>query len=139
MTIAEAEEFYGPVRHVLREKLKNSVAERSAKAVGAELGMVLPETAKGQLGELLGPLYGDNQFYQIVQFMTGRWGEGLADEEKQKPGTMPCLLLVWPTPLPIRGICAHGLARRAGFRAPRIRPEYHGQRGPLPIPLRAQA
>ena len=107
MTIAEAEEFYGPVRHVLREKLKNNVAERSAKAIGAELGMVLPETAKGQLGELLGPLYGDNQFYQIVQFMTGRWGEGLADEEKQKPGTMPCLLLVYAGPnaiARIRGI-----------------------------------
>ena len=107
MTVAEAEEFYGPVRDVLREKLKGKVAERSAKAVAAELGMEIPESIKGTLGDLLGPMFGDNQFYQIVQFMTGRWGEGLLDEEKAKPGTLRCLLLVYAGPnaiARIRGI-----------------------------------
>ena len=98
MTVAEAEEFYGPVRHVLREKLKGKVAERAAKAVAAELGMEISEEIKGQLGEMIGPMYGDNQFYQIVQFMTGRWGEGLVDEEKAKPGNSRCLLLVYAGP-----------------------------------------
>ena len=98
MTVAEAEEFYGPVRDVLREKLKGQVAERAAKAVAAELGMEIPEALKGTLGEMLGPMFGDNQFYQIVQFMTGRWGEGLVDEEKAKPGTLRCLLLVYAGP-----------------------------------------
>lgn len=98
MTVAEAEEFYGPVRDVLREKLKGKVAERAAKAVAAELGMEIPEAVKGTLGDLLGPMFGDNQFYQIVQFMTGRWGEGLVDEEKAKPGTLRCLLLVYAGP-----------------------------------------
>lgn len=107
MSVAEAERFYGPVQQVLREKLKSKVAERSAKAVASELGMEIPEAAKGALGELLGPLYGDNQFYQIVQFMTGRWGEGLVDAEKAKPGTVRCLLLVYAGPhaiTRIRGI-----------------------------------
>ena len=98
MTVAEAEEFYGPVRDVLREKLKGKVAERAAKAVAAELGMEISEDVKGELGDLLGPRFGDNQFYQIVQFMTGRWGEGLVDEEKAKPGTLRCLLLVYAGP-----------------------------------------
>ena len=98
MTVAEAEEFYGPVRNVLREKLKGKVAERAAKAVAAELGMEISEEIKGQLGEMIGPTYGDNQFYQIVQFMTGRWGEGLVDEEKAKPGNSRCLLLVYAGP-----------------------------------------
>ena len=98
MTVAEAEEFYGPVRNVLREKLKGKVAERATKALAAELGMEIPEAIKGQLGDLLGPMFGDNQFYQIVQFMTGRWGEGLMDEEKNKPGTLRCLLLVYAGP-----------------------------------------
>jgi len=74
-------------------------------AAVAELGRVIaaqdalsstvPLTDDLELGELLGPRYGDNQFYQIVQFMTGRWGEGLVPEEKEKPGTSPCLLLVY--------------------------------------------
>jgi len=95
MSVAQAEEFYGPVRNVLREKLKGMVAERSAKAVGEELDIEITDDVKKELGELLGPRYGDNQFYQIVQFMTGRWGEGLVPEEKEKPGTSPCLLLVY--------------------------------------------
>ncbi|NLB65568.1 MAG: nucleoside-diphosphate kinase [Lentisphaerae bacterium] len=95
MTVAEAEDFYGPVRELLRAKLKKPVAERAAKAVSAELGMLLPEEVKGPLGDLLGPHYGDHQFYQIVQFMTGRWSEGLSDEEKRQPGTTKCLLLVY--------------------------------------------
>ncbi len=95
MTVAEAEEFYGPVRHVLREKLKGMVIERAAKAASAELSMEIPDEAKARLGEVLAPLYGDHQFYQIVQFMTGRWGAGLLEEEKAKPGTLQCLLLVY--------------------------------------------
>jgi nucleoside diphosphate kinase len=95
MTVAEAEEFYGPVRGVLREKLKGMVSERTAKAVASELSLAIPDDAKAKLGEILGPIYGDNQFYQIVQFMTGRWGEGLVEEEKAKPGTLHCLLLVY--------------------------------------------
>jgi nucleoside diphosphate kinase len=98
MTVAEAEEFYGPVRNVLREKLKGMVAERSARAVTTELGMELSEEIKGELGNLLGPKFGDNQFYEIIQFMTGRWGEGLVDSEKEKPGTLRCLLLVYAGP-----------------------------------------
>jgi hypothetical protein len=47
------------------------------------------------LGELLGPLYGDNQFYQIIQFMTGCWGAGLVPEKKAQPGVERCLILVY--------------------------------------------
>jgi nucleoside diphosphate kinase len=95
MTVAEAEEFYGPVRGVLREKLKGMVSERAAKAVSAELSMEIPDDVKIRMGDILGPIYGDHQFYQIVQFMTGRWGVGLVDEEKARPGTLQCLLLVY--------------------------------------------
>ena len=95
MSVAEAEEFYGPVRNVLREKLKGKVAERSARVQKEELKMEIGEDLKEKLGEVLGPVYGDNQFYQIVEFMTGRWGEGLVESEKAKPGTVRCLLLVY--------------------------------------------
>ena len=98
MTVAEAEEFYGPVQNVLRQKLKGQVAERAAKVLAEELGMGISEETKGRLGELLGPDYGDHQFYQIVEFMTGRWGMGLVPEEKAKPGTLQCLLLVYTGP-----------------------------------------
>ena len=104
MSVAEAEEFYGPVKAVLQQKLKGKVAERSARALSEELKMELGEDVKAQLGELLGPLYGANQFYQIVEFMTGRWGEGLVEAEKEKPGTVKVLLLVYAGPNAIERI-----------------------------------
>jgi hypothetical protein len=82
--------------------------------------MEIPEGVKGQLGELIGPMFGDNQFYQIVQFMTGRWGEGLVDEEKAKPGTLRCLLLVYAGPNATSRASAASSARPTPARRCRV-------------------
>jgi nucleoside diphosphate kinase len=95
MSVAEAEDFYGPVRQPLREKLKGKVAERARKALATELGFDLPADVVKMFGDTLGPLYGDQQFYQIVQFMTGQWGPNCPDSEKTKPGKERCLALVY--------------------------------------------
>lgn len=47
------------------------------------------------LGETVGPLYGENQFFQIVQFMTGEWPPACSEEDKKKPGKERCLALVY--------------------------------------------
>jgi nucleoside diphosphate kinase len=95
MSVAEAEEFYGPVQQVLREKLKGKVAERASKVLETELGFEMPEDVKTCLGDKLGPLYGDNQFYKIVEFMTGWPAEKMSKDEKSKPGKERCLALVY--------------------------------------------
>jgi nucleoside diphosphate kinase len=98
MSVAEAEQFYGPVQQVLREKLKGVVAEKAAKALNTELGLEIPEDIKRALGESLGPLYGDNQFYQIIQFMTGQMPNHCPAAEKAQPGRERCLALVYAGP-----------------------------------------
>ncbi|MCX7010632.1 MAG: nucleoside-diphosphate kinase, partial [Kiritimatiellaeota bacterium] len=98
MSVAEAEQFYGPVQQVLREKLKGMVAEKAAKALNTELGLEIPEDLKRSLGESLGPLYGDNQFYQIIQFMTGQMPNQCPAEEKALPGKERCLALIYAGP-----------------------------------------
>jgi nucleoside diphosphate kinase len=95
MSVAEAEEFYGPVRAALREKLKGMVAQRAVKALSTELGFDMPSEIVGQLGDSLGPLYGDHQFYQIVQFMTGCWAPHCPEPEKSQPGKERCLALIY--------------------------------------------
>ena len=95
MSVAEAEEFYGPVQQVLREKLKGKVSERACKALETELGFAMPEDIKQCMGEKLGPLYGDNQFYKIVEFMTGCAAEKMPANEKGKQGKERCLALVY--------------------------------------------
>lgn len=98
MSVAEAEEFYGPVRDALREKLRDRVEERAAKALAAEFGFEIPADVRGKLGALLGPLYGDDQFYHIVQFMTGYWPPSCPPDEVDKPGKNRSLALVYAGP-----------------------------------------
>jgi len=95
MSVAQAEEFYQPVRQVLREKMKRTVSERTTKALEAELGIAIPDTVRHLLEEQLGPLFGDEQFNQIVKFMTGCYPPTCAPQDKNKDGPSKCLALVY--------------------------------------------
>ncbi len=98
MSVAEAENFYGPVRDVLRTKLNDMVAARAGKVLAQELGIEIPEELQKQLGAELGPHYGDQQFYQIINFMTGAWANRCTPDEKELPGKERCLALVYAGP-----------------------------------------
>jgi len=95
MSVAEGEEFYGPVQAVLRNKLKGPVAERATEALKEEFGLTLSDEVKKQLGELVGPCFGDEQFYQIIEFMTGVRPTDVKPEDKAKPGTSRCFILIY--------------------------------------------
>jgi nucleoside diphosphate kinase len=95
MSVAQALQFYGPVRDVLRTKLTDVVGARSKAAIEKELGFTVPAAQEKQLGQLLGPLFGDGQFDNIVKFMSGR-APGECDEAtQQQPGTEKCIALVY--------------------------------------------
>ncbi len=95
MSVDEAEQFYGPVRDVLRTKLKGKVGERAAVALEKELEIAIPPELRTKLGEELGPYYGDAQFFNIVHFMTGRRPDTCTPEAKHEPGLERCLALVY--------------------------------------------
>lgn len=95
MSVAEALEFYGPVQTVLREKFRDKAAEVGCKALGDALGFALPPQIHDLLSEKLGPLYGDIQFYRIVQFMTGLWVPDVPKEDYDREGEQRCLAIVY--------------------------------------------
>jgi nucleoside diphosphate kinase len=96
MSLAQAMDFYGPVREVLRTKLKDAIAERAKNALEKELGFKIPPEPQKLLGEILGPLHGDNQFENIMRFMTGFTPtERKTEEERQLPGTQKCIALMY--------------------------------------------
>lgn len=95
MSVAEGLEFYGPVQAFLRERLKGLVAERASKAFATEFAFTIPDDAKAQIGNLLGPLFGDQQFFQIIEFMTGLNALDIPVEERTKPGKERCLILIY--------------------------------------------
>jgi nucleoside diphosphate kinase len=95
MSVAQAIEFYGPVREVLRTKLKDVVAGKARNAIEKELGLKLSAEQERALGTLLGPTFGDSQFENIVRFMSGRAPSECPLSEQDKPGSEKCIALVY--------------------------------------------
>jgi nucleoside diphosphate kinase len=94
-SVAEAMEFYGPVREVLRTKLKDMVGAKAKAALEKELGFPLPAEETKQLGEILGPAFGDNQFDNIVKFMSGVAPGECDPARRGQPGSEKCIALVY--------------------------------------------
>ncbi|MBP8303573.1 MAG: nucleoside-diphosphate kinase [Phycisphaerae bacterium] len=95
MSCAQALEFYGVVREVLRTKLKRVVGSKAKDALETALEISIPEEQERQLGEMLGPLFGDSQFASIIRFMSGRTPSECPASEINRPGTEKCIALVY--------------------------------------------
>lgn len=95
MSVAQALDFYGPVREVLRTKLKDVVGNKAKTAIEKDFGFKLPDGKEQQLGEILGPDFGDNQFDNIVRFMSGHAPSEIPQADWHKPGTERCIALVY--------------------------------------------
>lgn len=95
MSVAQACEFYSPVREALRTKLKDMVAAKAKGALEKEFGFAIPPNVAEKLGEILSPTFGDNQFENIVRFMSGRAPSECPEAERNQPGTERCIALVY--------------------------------------------
>jgi nucleoside diphosphate kinase len=95
MSIAQAMEFYDPVKDVLRNKLKDMVASRAKATLEKEFGFKVPSGDEKQLGEILGPIYGDSQFENIVKFMSGRAPSECDQSQWSEPGLERCIAIVY--------------------------------------------
>ncbi len=95
MSVGQAIEFYGPVREVLRTKLKDVVAGKAKATLEKEFGFKISAEKEQQLGDILGPVFGDSQFENIIRFMSGRAPSELPQAEWSKPGSEKCVALVY--------------------------------------------
>ena len=95
MSTAEAVEFYSPVREILRTKLNDIVAAKARASIEKELGFKVPPDEEKALGKILGPLSGDQQFENIVKFMSGRAPSECDPSAMNQPGSEKCIALVY--------------------------------------------
>ena len=95
MTVAQAEEFYGPVREALRGKFKDIGASRAASVLARECGFEVPDSVLPELSALLAPLFAKTQFESIVKFMTGYKPSECSEAEKSLLAGEGCLALVY--------------------------------------------
>ena len=95
MSVAQAMEFYEPVREVLRTKLKDAVGARIKVALEKEFPIKIAPAEEQKLGEVLCPTFGENQFENIVRFMSGHAPSELPREQWTQPGTEKCIGLIY--------------------------------------------
>jgi len=95
MSVAQAEEFYGPVERVLEKKFADIGAGRAARVLSEEFGFSVPESATRSLCKKLGGLFAHHQFQSIVQFMTGHRPSDCPEPLKSETGSEECLALLY--------------------------------------------
>jgi nucleoside diphosphate kinase len=95
MSVAEAEDFYGPVRDVLKEKLGGTIGERAKDILASALNLPVTPDMQNAIGQMLGPLAGDQQFNNIVKFMTGHTSADTKGADRHQPGTEKCIILIY--------------------------------------------
>ena len=95
MSVAQAMEFYEPVREVLRTKLKDVVGARVKAVLEKEFPIKIDPAEERGLGEVLCPTFGENQFENIVRFMSGHAPSELPREQWTRPGTEKCIGLIY--------------------------------------------
>jgi nucleoside diphosphate kinase len=95
MSVAQAEEFYGPVLEVLEKVFRESAGRRARLVVEEELGCPLGDDAESKFGDLVGPIAGRAHWENIVQFMSGKRPSQCPPEQRDQPGSEKCVAVVY--------------------------------------------
>jgi nucleoside diphosphate kinase len=95
MSVAQAEEFYGPVLEVLMDKLRGRAGETAGRLLEAEFSLELGGEVEQKLGDLLGPILGRENWEQIVGFMSGLKPSECPADRRHEPGSEKCIALCY--------------------------------------------
>jgi nucleoside diphosphate kinase len=94
-SLAQALDFYGPVEAVLKEKLAPSFGLRAKDILEKEFSFKLSGELSSVITSGFGTECARDQFYQIVEFMSGKRPNGQTGEELTKQGDIKCMILVY--------------------------------------------
>jgi len=95
MSVAEALDFYGPVKDSLKEKLAPVFGRKARELLELNFKLTLTERTEKSLSASVGVEYAVDQFEQIVEFMSGRKPSQCPLEELNHPGSVKCMILVY--------------------------------------------
>jgi len=95
MTTNDALEFYGPVQQALRGKLGPKIGAKALAAVENDFSFKLSGDAADKLIETVGNSFADDQFEQIVEFMSGKRPSLVPVADRDQPGGATCMVLIF--------------------------------------------
>jgi nucleoside diphosphate kinase len=95
MSVAQAMNFYGPVLDVLKDKLRERSGKTAREVLSKEFGVPLKAEVEQQLGEVLGPVVGQENWEQIVAFMAGIKPSDCPVDRMEEPGSEKCIAICY--------------------------------------------
>jgi nucleoside diphosphate kinase len=95
MSVAQAMEFYGPVLDVLKDKLRERSGKIMRTLAEKEFDLKLNADVERQLGDVLGPINGQENWEQIVKFMAGLKPSECPADRLTEPGSEKCIALCY--------------------------------------------
>jgi nucleoside diphosphate kinase len=103
-SLAGALEFYGPVEAALEEKLAPVFGEKAREILEREFKISLSMDTEKVLVNSVGLKYAQDQFYRIIEFMSGKRPDACPPREQDWPGTVKCMILVYEGVAAVRKI-----------------------------------
>jgi len=94
-SLSEALDFYGPVEEVLKAKLSANYGKKAIELLEKEFAVKLSKETINILNNDFGAQCAQNQFHDIIEFMSGRRPGAYHDEDMKKPGQVKCMILVY--------------------------------------------
>jgi len=94
-SLNQALEFYGPVETALVEKLSPVFGGKAKKVLEKEFSITLDEETEKCLCNSFGKVYAREEFYKIVEFMSGCRPGSCPPEDADKPGAARCMILIY--------------------------------------------
>jgi nucleoside diphosphate kinase len=95
MSVAQALEFYGPIKENLKNKLAPIYGMQAKELLESEFNVILDNDIQNVLATSFGSQYADEQFERIVDFMSGIRPSACPPEDLQKPGLVKCMVLIY--------------------------------------------
>jgi len=104
MTVAQGEEFYGPLKQIFVEKLQFLVAGEARQRLEGAFEFDFTEADANVLAEHLAERNAVTEFNKIVEYMTGINPKDIDEAEKAAASRTKCLALLYEGPGAIRKI-----------------------------------
>ena len=95
MSVAQAEEFYMPVRDNLRRVFPTFGVGRAVQALSREFGFPVDDAMVRPLCETLAARFAEREFENIVEFMSGCRPTACEAGKEHDPGSSVCLAVVY--------------------------------------------
>ena len=94
-SLNQALDFYGPVKDVLKERLTPVFAQKAKEVLQKEFSLPADNEGTNALSASIGQKCAEEQFCNIVEFMSGRRPGSCPAGDENKAGTVKCMIIIY--------------------------------------------